>query len=49
MAGLDVETSSAWWRSGLTDAHERAPSSAPSPSAYEAARSPRKTLGATRA
>ena len=38
-----------WWRAGLVDALERAPSDAPRPSVYEAARSPRSTLGATRA
>ena len=38
-----------WWRAGLVDALERAPSDVPRPSAYEAVRSPRSTLGATRA
>jgi len=38
-----------WWRAGLVDALERAASDVPRPSVYEAARSPRSTLGATRA
>jgi hypothetical protein len=49
LAGLHAETPSPWWRAGVADAHERAPSDAPRPSVYEAARSPRSTLGATRA
>ena len=40
---------SPWFRAGLVDALERAPSDVPRPSAYEAVRSPRSTLGATRA
>jgi hypothetical protein len=49
---LTAETtwkSSSWWRAGLVDGLERAPSDVPRPSAYEAVRSPRSTLGATRA
>jgi hypothetical protein len=42
-------TTSPWWRAGLVDALERAASDVPRPSAYEAVRSPRRTLGATRA
>ena len=38
-----------WWRAGVVDALERAPSDGPRPSTYEAVRSPRSTLGATRA
>ena len=49
VAQLGAETPSPWWRAGLVDALESAPSDAPRPSAYEAARSPRSTLGATRA
>jgi hypothetical protein len=49
VAELDGETSSAWWRAGVVEALERAPSDGHRPSAYEAARSPRSTLGATRA
>jgi hypothetical protein len=49
LAALDAEAPSAWWRSGIVDAHDRAPAESPRPSAYEAARSPRSTLGATRA
>ena len=40
---------SPWWRAGLDEALERAPSDPPRPSAYEAVRSPRRTRGATRA
>ena len=42
-------TTASWWRAGLVDALERAPSGVPRPSAYDAVRSPRSTLGATRA
>lgn len=49
LARLDTDSASPWWRAGLADALERAPSDAPRPSAYEAVRSPRSTLGATRA
>jgi hypothetical protein len=49
LAGLDVETPSPWWRAGLAEAQEQASTVAPRPSSYEAARSPRSTLGATRA
>jgi hypothetical protein len=49
LAGLDDGTPSPWWRAGLVDALENAPSDAPRSSAYEAARSPRSTLGAKRA
>ena len=44
-----TSTTSPWWRAGLVDALERAPSDVPRASAYEAVRSPRSTLGATRA
>ena len=50
---IDLTTEAAWrtapwWRAGLVDELERAPSGV-RPSAYEAVRSPRSTLGATRA
>lgn len=38
-----------WWRAGLAEAVDRVPAGRPRPSAYEAARSPRSTRGATRA
>lgn len=44
-----MSKTSPWFRAGLVDALERAPSDVPRPSAYEAVRSPRSTLGATRA
>ena len=51
---IDLTTEAAWrtapwWRAGLVDELERAPWEVPRPSAYEAVRSPRSTLGATRA
>ena len=49
VAELNGDTSSAWWQAGVLEALGRAPSDGPRPSAYEAARSPRRTLGATRA
>ena len=53
-AGLDLEPEwspqgGAWWRAGLADALSRAPTSVAEPTTYIAARSPRKTCGATRA
>ena len=52
--GLDLEPErnpqgGAWWRAGLADALSRAPTSVAEPATYNAARSPRKTCGATRA
>ena len=47
-AALDVDPrhgASAWWRAGVADALERTPAGP----AYDAARSPRSTRGATRA
>ena len=41
--------SDAWWRAGIADAVERYPAVEPRPAAYEAARSPRNSRGATRA
>ena len=49
LAGETASKTSHWFRAGLVDALERAPSEVPRPSAYEAVRSPRSTLGATRA
>jgi hypothetical protein len=40
---------SAWWKAGVADAIERAPALVAGPRAYDAARSPRSTRGATRA
>jgi hypothetical protein len=42
-------TTPPWRRAGLVEAVERAPSDGPRASGYEAVRSPRSTLGATRA
>lgn len=38
-----------WWQAGLGEAHDHAALAPPRPSDYEAVRSPRRTLGATRA
>jgi hypothetical protein len=38
-----------WWRAGIADAVERSPAVEPRAAAYDAARSPRNTRGATRA
>jgi hypothetical protein len=40
---------SVWWQAGLADAADRAPARVVVPLAYDAARSPRRTRGATRA
>ena len=40
---------SGWWRAGLAEAIERAPTRPEVTRRYEAARSPRSTRGATRA
>ena len=52
-AGLDAGPAreprgSAWWRAGVAEALLRAPDG-PAPAGYDAARSPRRTRGATRA
>lgn len=44
-----VAASRPWWRAGLDEAHDHAALGFPRVSAYEAARSPRSRLGATRA
>lgn len=49
LAAATMSKTSSWFRAGLVDALERAPWEVPRPSAYEAVRSPRSTLGATRA
>ncbi len=49
LAAETTSKTSLWFRAGLVDALERAPSEVPRPSAYEAVRSPRSRLGATRA
>ena len=49
LAAEAVPRQAPWWRAGLVDSIERSSSEAPRPSAYEAVRSPRRTLGATRA
>lgn len=38
-----------WWRDGLADAVERGPVAPDAPTPYDAAPSPRRTRGATRA
>jgi hypothetical protein len=38
-----------WWRAGLDEVRDRAPTDRPRPSSYDAVRSPRSTPGATRA
>ena len=49
LAAETTSKTSPWFRAGLVDALERAPSEVPRLSAYEAVRSPRSRLGATRA
>jgi hypothetical protein len=40
---------SGWWRAGVDEALDHAPSAGPQPAAYAAAPGPRSTRGATRA